>query len=144
QSEVLDNETLLLEYSLGEERSFLWAVTTTSVASYELANRAEIEATTQHLYQLITARGERKKFETRAKQQKRIAQADKEFPRVAMKLSKMLLGPVAGQLHEKRLLIVADGALLYLPFGLLPNIAQQPAVEIGKNRARKILPFPLI
>jgi CHAT domain-containing protein len=32
----------------------------------------------------------------------------------------MLLGPVARRLGDKRLLIVADGALLYLPFAALP------------------------
>jgi CHAT domain-containing protein len=33
----------------------------------------------------------------------------------------MLLGPVASQLGAKRLLIVADGALQYLPFAALPD-----------------------
>ena len=36
---------LLLEYSLGEERSYLWAVTPTSIKSFELPKRAEIETT---------------------------------------------------------------------------------------------------
>jgi CHAT domain-containing protein len=36
-------------------------------------------------------------------------------------LSRMLLGPVAGQLGEKRLMIVADGMLHYIPFGALPD-----------------------
>lgn len=33
----------------------------------------------------------------------------------------MLLGPVAGQLGRKRLVIVPDGALHYVPFGALPD-----------------------
>jgi CHAT domain-containing protein len=37
----------------------------------------------------------------------------------------MLLGPVAAQLGTKRLLIVADGALEYLPFSALPAPATQ-------------------
>ncbi|HAA30001.1 MAG TPA: hypothetical protein DCE56_22820, partial [Cyanobacteria bacterium UBA8553] len=36
QEQVLDDNTLLLEYSLGNERSYLWAVTKTSITSYEL------------------------------------------------------------------------------------------------------------
>ena len=43
QQQVLDGDTLLLEYALGEERSFLWAVTKSGYTSYELAPRAEIE-----------------------------------------------------------------------------------------------------
>jgi hypothetical protein len=35
QQQVLD-DTLHLQYSLGEERSYLWAVTKTSLTSYEL------------------------------------------------------------------------------------------------------------
>jgi CHAT domain-containing protein len=33
----------------------------------------------------------------------------------------MLLGPVAGKLHGKRLLVVVDGALQYVPFAALPE-----------------------
>jgi CHAT domain-containing protein len=36
-------------------------------------------------------------------------------------LSGTLLGPVSGQLQRKRLLVVADGALQYVPFGALPE-----------------------
>jgi len=35
-------------------------------------------------------------------------------------LSEMVLGPTASQLGRKRLVIVADGALNYIPFGALP------------------------
>src|SRR5206468_8606572 len=41
--QVLDHNTLLLEYALGSERSYLWAVTTDSITSYELPKREEIE-----------------------------------------------------------------------------------------------------
>jgi CHAT domain-containing protein len=36
-------------------------------------------------------------------------------------LSEILLAPVASQLQGKRILVVADGALQYLPFGALPS-----------------------
>ncbi|MEX6776758.1 tetratricopeptide repeat protein, partial [Limnospira fusiformis NRMCF6962] len=44
QQQVLDDDTLLLQYYLGEERSFLWAVTKDSITSYILPNSTEIEA----------------------------------------------------------------------------------------------------
>jgi hypothetical protein len=56
QSSVLDENTLLLEYSLGKERSYLWAVTKTSITSYELPKRADIEAVAQQFYYLLKMR----------------------------------------------------------------------------------------
>src|SRR5262249_9795963 len=43
-----------------------------------------------------------------------------EFEAKAAHLSQVLLGPVASKLGEKRLAIVADGLLQYLPFAALP------------------------
>src|SRR5262249_12267624 len=40
----LDDDTLLLEYSLGDQRSFLWAVTPKTITSYKLPKREVIEA----------------------------------------------------------------------------------------------------
>jgi len=54
----------LLEYSLGEERSYLWAVTKNSFSSYELPSRAVIEAAARRCYELLTARNQQVKFET--------------------------------------------------------------------------------
>ena len=53
QSQVLDGETLLLAYSLGEERSFLWALSKTNSASSVLLPRAEIEQAVQRVLQSI-------------------------------------------------------------------------------------------
>jgi len=119
QTAVTDDATLLLEYSLGEERSYLWAVTETSFSSYELPPRAVIEAAARHCYELLTARNSYLKFETADEKRQRVRQADAEYPNAATALSNMLLGPVAAQLARKRLLVVPDGALEYLPFAAL-------------------------
>jgi CHAT domain-containing protein/tetratricopeptide (TPR) repeat protein len=118
QTQVLDRETLLLEYALGDKRSYLWLVSNTDHFSYELAPRAEIERTAQRLYERLTARltvtGD-------ARDRRRVAeQADAEYWQEAARLSEMLLGPVTKKLAGKRLLVVADGALQYLPFAALP------------------------
>lgn len=120
QRQVLDDDTLLLEYSLDEERSYLWAVTTTSVAGFELPKRAEIESQARLVYGLFTARNQVVSFETADKRRARVAKADADYPRAAGALSRVLLGPVAGQMKNKRLLVVGDGALQYLPFAALP------------------------
>jgi CHAT domain-containing protein len=110
---------LLLEYSLGEERSYLWAVTRNSFSSYELFSRAVIEAAARRCYLLLTARNQYVKFETADEKRERVRKADAEYPNAAAALSDMLLGPVAAQLGRKRLLVVPDGALEYLPFAAL-------------------------
>ncbi len=120
QSQVLDPDTLLLEYSLGDQRSFLWVVTSSSLTSYELPKRAVIETASGRFYDLLNARNVRVKRETNAQRANRIAQADLQLPAAAAALSRMVLAPAAGQLGKKRLIIVADGALHFIPFGALP------------------------
>lgn len=124
QTQVLDDDTLLLEYSLGTERSYLWAVTSTSLTSYELPKREEIEKAAGRFYELITVTprqaalappGKRETGETT--QQQDGTQLTKE----AAHLSRILLAPVAPLLGKKRLLIVGDGALQYIPFAALPT-----------------------
>jgi tetratricopeptide (TPR) repeat protein len=119
QTAVTDDKTLLLEYSLGEERSYLWAVTANSFSSYELPPRATIEAAARRCYELLTARNRYVKFETVAEKRERVRQADADYPGAATALSRILLGPVAAQLGGKRLLVVPDGALEYVPFAAL-------------------------
>jgi CHAT domain-containing protein/Tfp pilus assembly protein PilF len=119
QTAVTDDETLLLEYSLGEDRSYLWAVTANSLSSYELPPRAVIEEAARRCYELLTARNLYVKFETADEKRERVKQADAEYPNAARALSDMLLGPVAARLGRKRLLVVPDGALEYLPFAAL-------------------------
>ena len=55
QTEVLDNNSLLLEYALGDERSYLWAITRTEISSYQLPGRQEIETSARDTYDLLIA-----------------------------------------------------------------------------------------
>ena len=121
QEQLLDPNTLLLEYALGEERSYLWAVTAHSLHSFTLPRRAVIEAAARRYYELLTARNEAPPNESTQRKQARIVSADAESRPAGMALSRMLLGPVAAQLGTKRLMIVSDGALQYVPFGALPD-----------------------
>jgi tetratricopeptide (TPR) repeat protein len=120
QQQVLDDNSLLLEYALGEEHSYLWAVTKTGMTSHALPKRAEIERAARHLYELLIAR-QPKPGEPARQHQARVNEADAEYWPQAAALSKTLLGSVADQLGTKRLLIVAEGALQYLQFGALPK-----------------------
>jgi CHAT domain-containing protein/Tfp pilus assembly protein PilF len=106
QQQVLEADTLLLEYAMGKDRSYLWAVTPTSISSYELPNRAEVETAARRFYELVT------------KNKNRELQTQIEAGAV---LSRMLLGPVREELGQKRLVIVVDGGLRYVPFAALPD-----------------------
>lgn len=126
----LDADTLLLEYSLGKERSYLWIVGPDSLKSYVLPKQEEIEKVKDEVYQSLTARSVVKSLETPAQRSSRIAQADKDFEQAASELSRMILAPVAGDFGDKRLVIVADGALQYVPFAALSAspTAYQPLI----------------
>ena len=103
QSQVLDRDTLLLEYALGEERSYLWVVGKDSFATFELPSRAAIEERAQQVYEMLCKR------------------ADREFPQASSELSEMVLGPAKTLLGNKRLAIIADGGLQRIPFAALPS-----------------------
>jgi CHAT domain-containing protein/tetratricopeptide (TPR) repeat protein len=121
QKQVLDPDTLLLEYSLGEDGGYLWLVSQDMSASFPLPPRAEIEKTAQRYYVLLTARAQHLKFETPEEKRVRVEEADAELPKVAAELSRVLLGPAATQLGSKRLLVVGDGILHLVPFAALPD-----------------------
>jgi CHAT domain-containing protein/tetratricopeptide (TPR) repeat protein len=144
QTRVLDPNTLLLEYELGNERSYLWAVTQTSLDSYELPGRAEIEAPARRIYELLTARNRRVEGETTEQRRARVAQADAEYTRAASSLSRTLLGPVAAKLGDKRLLIVSDGALQYLPFAVLPDPASALAASTIEKQSPLIVSHEMV
>src|SRR5262249_14529382 len=66
-----------------------------------------------------------------------------EYGKAATALSQMVLGPVAAQLHRKRLLIVADGALLYVPFAALPvpaPVSSEPLAPGAKLASETLSP----
>ena len=100
---LLDPDTVLLEYALGEERSYLWAVTSTSIRSFELPARREIEAAAREAYRELST------LDVRDQRRQRAAA-----------LSRLVLGPVAEYLLGQRLAVVADGVLNYISFGALP------------------------
>jgi CHAT domain-containing protein len=115
---LLEEDTRLLEYSLGEERSYLWLVSSKEVLSYALPGRSVLEAKALQLYTLLT---ERNQLEPQsAGWRQRVGRADADAQKVAAELSEMLLGPVRARLDGKRLLVVTQGALQLVPFGALP------------------------
>ncbi len=115
QQKILDDHTVLLQYSLGSDRSYLWLVTKTEISSYELPKKSDIEKVAQEFIDTLTAGTTR------------------SFTKLVMKsssdLSNVILKPVAEKLGNKRLLIIPDGGLQYTPFSAL-TIPDKPTIPL--------------
>lgn len=106
QQQLLDDNTLLLEYMLGDERSYVWAVSRTGVSSYVLPSQAKIIPAAEKVYELLkTVPG---------------TNSANELSLATRELSQIVLSPVAAQLNKHRIVVVADGVLNYIPFQVLP------------------------
>jgi CHAT domain-containing protein len=140
---IADDQTILLEYSLGSDRSYLWAVTRTELSSYELPGRREIESAARNFYNSLTA-NQPKPGETFDQTQARAREAEAQLPSQTATLSKLLLAPVADKLATKRLLIVADGALQYIPFQALTLPARISPSESAAEQRPLILDHEIV
>ena len=103
QALMTDDDTAIIEYALGEERSYVWALTREGVTSAELAPRAVVESAARRAYQSVSADG------------------GSDGSEAMRALSRLILAPVAASLKKKRLVVVAEGALQYIPFSALPE-----------------------
>lgn len=119
QKQLLDADTALVEYALGPERSYAFVVTDATLDAYELPKAADIEDAARNLYTLLTARYP-VRGESAEQYRRRVAEADARYNTAAADLSRLVLAPLAARLDKKRLLVVADGALQYVPFAALP------------------------
>jgi CHAT domain-containing protein/tetratricopeptide (TPR) repeat protein len=109
---LLDENTVLLEYALGKQRSFLWLVTPASVRSFLLPRQEEIETAARQAYRELGVNSPAGGSAARA-------------------LSRILLAPLAGQLAGKRLVLVTDGALQYIPFAALTMPGEREELIAG-------------
>jgi CHAT domain-containing protein/tetratricopeptide (TPR) repeat protein len=142
QQQVLDEQTALLEYSLGRERSYLFAVTKTGLTLYRLPQRSVIEGQVVELRKLLVPPGARRAIAgiDTADAQRGVAeelkaaasgrglvlggpaiapQVVRAFSSAANALYNLTVAPAAQFVDGKRLLIVADGALNFVPFEAL-------------------------
>lgn len=107
---LLEDGTRLLAYHLGQERSFVWSITRDGYSVHELPRGEDIEALARETYHALKSPGAPVSASSR--------------------LSRVLLGPLP-DISEKRLVVVADGALSYVPFGALedPRTAGKPLID---------------
>jgi CHAT domain-containing protein/tetratricopeptide (TPR) repeat protein len=154
QHSLLDDRTTLLELSLGETRSFLWAVTSDRFDTFELPAEKTLETEARCLHWLLTAYNDPPAADELSDEQQQclgeLAGAYRQAPgggyfagvarrrgrirdayrATARHLSGQLLGGASeAGLLRPRLAVVSDGALQYVPFAALPD----PAVPGGSR-----------
>jgi CHAT domain-containing protein len=140
--ELPDRGTLLLEYALGQKRSYVWVVSQRAVISFELPGQSEIEAQVHRLLTLLTARNRTSAAGTPQQQRARVAEADHQYPEAAFALSRLLLAPIGDVLEKgQRLAVVTDGALQYVPFAALP--VPRPGATTRTHTADRYEPLVL-
>lgn len=119
QKEIVDRETLLLEFALGKDGSYAWLVAPTAITAVRLPPRAVIDGAVRRYLDALTARSLTSDT-TAAARAARIAKADADLPAAARALATMVLAPIERQLRAPRLVVVADGSLRGVPFAALP------------------------
>ncbi|HEV2835109.1 MAG TPA: CHAT domain-containing tetratricopeptide repeat protein, partial [Pyrinomonadaceae bacterium] len=127
QQNVLDDQTVLVEYALQNEDSYLFAVSKSAVSLFKLPSRGTVDKLATDLRaQLIPSKLQRRIVGIDVAEANRglgIASSAPEdaapFVAASNALYKVVLEPAAGMIGEKRLMVVADGALNYVPFEVL-------------------------
>jgi CHAT domain-containing protein/tetratricopeptide (TPR) repeat protein len=127
QQKVLDEGTVLLEYSLGNDSSYLFAVTRSNVSLFKLPSRSNVEKlATDFRAQLIPPKLQRRIVGIDVVEPTRglgLVEGSSEnltgFAAASNALYKAVVDPAASVVADKRVLVVADGALNYIPFEAL-------------------------
>ena len=116
---VADDQTVLLEYSLGSEKSYLWAITRSQIYSYELPDAQRITEVSERVYNLLKSMPS--------------SNTDSELAAAVRDLAQMVLFPAREQLTHRRIIVVPDGVLNYIPFQILPSPADNEPLVASKE-----------
>ena len=111
QTEVLEEGEQLLDFYLGEEVSYLFAVDRSSVALVRLPPGADLEARARALRDLVATPP--------------VTNSHEVLDRVAASLGRALFGDLAPRIEaSRRLTVVPDGALNLVPFAVLSSMGK--------------------
>jgi CHAT domain-containing protein/tetratricopeptide (TPR) repeat protein len=127
QQKVVDDNTVLLEYSLGADNSYLFAVSRASVSLFKLQPRSVLEKlATDFRAQLIPPKLQRRIVGIDVVEAQRglgLSEGPADdvagFAAASSALYQAAVAPANSLLGDKRLLVVADGVLNYVPFAAL-------------------------
>jgi CHAT domain-containing protein/tetratricopeptide (TPR) repeat protein len=126
---VLTDGTALVEYWLGSVHSYLWIVTAAGVRSFRLPDRKSLDGLVHSYQQSMLARDKFMAGEDMQARMLRIQKSDAHLSAQSRRLAAILL-PEQFSPSVHRLLIVADGSLLSMPFAAL----ELPRLHAGPFR----------
>ncbi|MDY7091634.1 MAG: CHAT domain-containing protein [Acidobacteriota bacterium] len=107
RQQVLDSDTVLLVYTLGEKRSLLFLVDRAQpLRVFPLPPRQRIQTAVDAGREALQSLNRGRRAQNH---------------RALQELSDLVLGPIAERLDGRRLAVVADGALETIPFAALPE-----------------------
>src|SRR5204863_3353051 len=95
QKKLLDAGTALVAYHLGAKNSYAWVIDKQKITVRKLADAATIDKLARTYHELLS----------------------RETPTDASAAGKRLAAAVWKPVQAKRIIIIADGALQYVPFG---------------------------
>ncbi len=112
---LLDDETALLEFALGEKQSYVWVIRKNSFKLAKLPSKNVLSQTAREFYLALTDRE---------------AKNDRAIIEKSQALSREILSPVAEEIQNaKQIVVIADGALQLIPFSALtlaPDAVYEP------------------
>jgi CHAT domain-containing protein len=119
QSELLDEDTQVFEYWLGERRGFLWVVTRDRVDAHVLPSRSAIEATATALRERILDRGSTASVVPIEETLRRDLNENEALRPLIEALARQILPSAARPAPLATRVVIADGILQAIPFNLL-------------------------
>jgi CHAT domain-containing protein len=128
---ALDAQSVLVEFWLGDRESYVWAITAHGSRSAVLPARTEIEAIARRASGALTEPARQVAGEGASATAARVEASRRAFNQAAAALTRVLLAPIRDEIAGRRLLVVLDGALQYIPFAALPQpgASNRPLIE---------------
>jgi CHAT domain-containing protein len=111
---LLDDQTVMLSYLIAEERSYVFVVTSKTLDVFQLPDRDVISKAGKRLYQFWTRRLDVRSAQNVQGAVQLPSQEAAEFAQIVLEKPSQII------FLKKRVVVVADGVLQYIPFAALP------------------------
>jgi CHAT domain-containing protein len=121
QRALLDDQTVLVEYHLGARKSFAWVVDRGAISAVELAPEKAITDLARRYHDALS-------LEVDSLPAAGLVASTKTAADAGRKLAASVWDPIAAKTRGKRVVVVADGALQYVPFAALPAKSGEPVL----------------
>jgi CHAT domain-containing protein len=121
QKTLLDAGSVLVEYHLGPARSYVWVIDRRAITVRELPAADKIGDVARAYHTLLSADISALAAGDRAGRATRLQAAGK-------RLAAMVWKPIESRVADRRLLVVPDGVLQYVPFAALPGPTGEPLI----------------